>query len=162
MLTKTSVSALRALLFLAHHDSNACLSPRRIAEALGESPTYLAKALRHLVKARLLRAEKGVRGGVRMAMRPRDITLLAIVEACQGAIVGDFCHAVHPEESGCAFHHAASELHRAITGVLSHWTLEDLLEKPAPSGRRRHGVPCLIAWDTRPPIAIDRLARIGG
>lgn len=148
MLSKTSLSALRALSFVAQQEcaAEAYWSPRRIAETLGESPTYLAKVLRHLVKAGILRAEKGVKGGVRLALPVERISLLAVVEACQGTIIGDYCSAAGAGDitSFCAFHQAALELHQAITGVLGKWTLADLLKKPYHDGPVTIGVPCLM------------------
>ena len=64
MLTKTTVSAIRALIHVGLHGSGGPISPRRIAEQLGESPTYLAKVMRLLVKAGILRAHFGMAGGV--------------------------------------------------------------------------------------------------
>lgn len=151
MLGKTSQSAIRALLLLAQQEPGACWSPRRLAEALGESPTYLAKVTRHMVKQGLLEAEKGVKGGVRLALSPEDITLLAIVEACQGAIVGDFCKGDRASIGQCSFHRAAVELHDAITGVLARWTLAELLSKPAQPGVSR-GVYCLMSKGTSSPL----------
>lgn len=66
--------------------------------------------------------------------RSEEITLLAIVEACQGAIWSDFQDASQDElEHGCALHWAGVELQEAVAGVLSRWTLACLLEKPCPS-----------------------------
>lgn len=129
MLGKTSVSAIRSLLLLAGQDVQEPWSPRRIADELGESPTYLAKVLRHLVKAGILESERGVKGGVTLMRQPAEITLLAIVEACHGTIVGDYCKS-SVAGTPCAFHRAAVELHLAITGVLERWTLADLLAGP--------------------------------
>lgn len=144
MLGKTSISAVRALLLLTQQDQGCCWSPRRMAECLGESPTYLAKVTRHMVKAGILEAEKGVKGGVRLLKSPSSITLLAVVEACQGPIVGDFCRSSRPSSTHCSFHRAALELHQAIVGVLQRWTLADLLDNPA-SGHTVGGVTCLIS-----------------
>ncbi len=141
MLSKTTISALRALIYLARHGDRGCLSPRRIAEALDESPTYLAKSLRHLVKKGILRAEKGVHGGVRLGRLPPDVTLLSIVEACQGAIVGEFWQSSRPSGSYGGFGHAVVELHAAITGVLSRWTLAQFLEAPSDDPDVSHGQP---------------------
>jgi Rrf2 family protein len=152
VLGKTTITAIRSLLFLHQQEPGVCLSPRRIAEALGESPTYLAKVLRHLVKAGVLRAEKGAKGGVRLAVPPDEVSLLQIVQACQGTIVGNYCRAEVPGQRTCGFHQATVELHDAITGVLSRWTLADLLVVPyrldEPTGVRagsHAGIPCLIS-----------------
>jgi Rrf2 family protein len=145
MLGKTSISAIRSLTFLATQDLGACWSPRRLAEILEESPTYLAKVVRHLVKHDILEAEKGVKGGVRLVRPPEQISLLSIVEACQGTIVGDYCRSSRPESSHCNFHRAAFELHEAITGVLGRWKLADLLQQPAAVGETVEGITCVMA-----------------
>lgn len=132
MFTKTSISAIRTLTYLALHGTGEPLSPRYMAEKLGESPTYLAKVMRGLVKAGILRAHRGVSGGVTLDRLPGDVTLLAIVEACQGTILGDFCEDVGDLTKTCALHQAGAELHRAVIGILSQWTLAHLAEKPCP------------------------------
>lgn len=144
MLGKTSISAIRALLFLAQQERNGWWSPRRLAAELGESPTYLAKILRQLVKAGILEVTRGVRGGVRLLRQPREITLLDVVEACQGAIVGDYCRSGRPSAQVCSFHRAALELHTAIEGVLGRWTLGRLLEKPEARPGGNSAIPCLM------------------
>jgi Rrf2 family protein len=166
MLNKTSLSAIRALLFLAQQAPDSFWSPRRLAEVLGESPTYLAKVVRLLVKCGILEAERGVKGGVRLRLQPEEITLLAVVEACQGTIVGDYCRSSRPASSLCSFHLAALELHEAITGVLGRWTLAGLLARPAGCGEQAGGVTCLVAraMNTAPPrtaVAAAPLTRLG-
>jgi Rrf2 family protein len=145
MIAKTSHSALRTLLLLAQQDRTVCWSPRRLAELLGESPTYLAKVVRHLVRSGILEAEKGVKGGVRLVKPPAQVTLLHIVEACQGTIVGDYCRSSRPDPTVCAFHRAAAELHQAITAVLGRWTLAQLLEQPHAVPPSEGGFACLMA-----------------
>lgn len=144
MLGKTSISAIRALLFLARQEPARWWSPRRLAAGLGESPTYLAKVLRHLVRAGILDVARGVRGGVRLARPAREVTLLQVVEACQGSIVGDYCRSNRARSEMCGFHLAALELHGAIGRVLARWTLERLLEKPESAPGRRGSLPCLM------------------
>ncbi len=144
MLGKTSISAIRALLFLAQQEGDGCWSPRRLAAELDESPTYLAKVLRHLVKAGILEAARGAHGGVHLVRRPREVTLLEVVEACQGAIVGDYCRSGRDKSEFCSFHEAAFELHTAIERVLGRWTLERLLRNPESKSGRRSEIPCLM------------------
>lgn len=144
MFTKTSISAIRALTYLGLNGTGQPVSPRCMAERLGESPTYLAKVVRHLVKAGILRAHRGVSGGVTLNRSPEEISLLSIVEACQGAILGDFCQDADRLEETCAFHQAGAELHEATVGVLSRWTLAELLQKPCPSDTGDTQIQCLL------------------
>ncbi|MHB0955163.1 MAG: RrF2 family transcriptional regulator [Pirellulaceae bacterium] len=144
MLTKTSLSAIRVITYLGLHGGAEPLSPRYLAEQLGDSPTYLAKVVRHLVKVRILRAHRGVTGGVVLAKAPADITLLAIVEACQGEILANFCENAGNLSQTCAFHQAAAELHNAVVAVLTHWTAADLLKKPQPSKSLHKRVKCCL------------------
>lgn len=153
MLGKTSISAIRALLVLAQQPPQAVVSPRRLAEILGESPTYLAKIMRHLGKSAIVEAEMGAKGGVRLLRSPDKVTMLAIVEACQGAILPDYCRSARPTLTFCGFHRATDELHRAIIGVLEHWTLQDLLAKPAGVGAGVGGVTCLMSKALNLPAA---------
>lgn len=144
MLGKTSISAIRALLFLAQQREDGWWSPRRLAAELDESPTYLAKVLRLLARARILEVARGVHGGVRLARHPRRVTLLEVVEACQGALVGDYCRSGRLQQGVCSFHQAALELHTAIEGVLARWTLARLLRKPEISSGSRGAIACLM------------------
>ena len=152
MLTKTSLTAIRALMYVARHGEGRCLSPRTIAAELHESPTYLAKVTRELVKARILRVEMGVKGGVALSKPPAHITMLAIVEACQGAIVGAYCRQGCDLEEVCAYHRAAQELHDAISRVLERWTLEKLLKKPTPPFNGKNQIPCVILSILSPSV----------
>lgn len=144
MVTKTSISAIRTLLFLAGQRPGEVHSPRAIAEVLGESPTYLAKIARQLCKAGILHAEKGTRGGVYLTRSADKITLQQVVEACQGAFVGDYCEPGRSPKVTCSYHAAAEELRAAIVGVLSRWTLARLMERPYSRKSGQQGLPCVM------------------
>lgn len=135
MLTQTTENALRALLFLAAQSNSQFIPPRQIAQVLGASPTYMAKILNQLVKADILRSQRGPLGGVRLARSPREITVLDVFEACQGVLRGDYCEQVPPEDlpKTCAFHQAMDELDRALRRILRRWSLADLLAQPCPA-----------------------------
>ncbi len=145
MIGKTSLSAIRATVLLAQQPPGTCWSPRKLADALEDSPSYMAKVVRHLVKCGVFEAEKGAKGGVRLLRPPEKITVLTIVEACQGAIVGNFCKSDHSASTHCSFHRAALELHQAITGVLVRWTIADLMERPESVEKGRAGSRCVMA-----------------
>ena len=135
MLTQTTEAAVQALIHLVLLDREEPVSPRQIAEALSLSPSYLAKTTNLLVKANILRAHRGALGGVTLAHPSKSITLLEIVEACQGQVVGDYCREAENPLEVCAFHTAMREVHQALVQTLSKWTLADLAAQPKPKRR---------------------------
>ncbi|MBM3888192.1 MAG: Rrf2 family transcriptional regulator [Verrucomicrobia bacterium] len=149
MLTKTSVTATRLLIYLGLDADGAVASLKEVADQIGESPTYLAKIGRHLVRAGILRALRGKTGGVVLNRLPKDITLLAIVEACQGSILGNFCQETGDVAKTCALHQAGAELHDAIIAVLSRWTLADFIRRPDPAKELQGKVLCLLQGGRR-------------
>lgn len=144
MLTQTTITAIRTLVHIGLAGSHEPLSVRTIAERLGESPTYMAKVTRLLAKAGILRAHRGVLGGVELNRVPGEITFLAIVEACQGTILPDFCAETRTVTGTCAFHVATAELHQAVVGVLARWTLEHFVKQPVPTGGAHQHAPCIL------------------
>jgi DNA-binding IscR family transcriptional regulator len=70
--------------------------------------------------------------------------LLAVVEACQGTVLGDFCQDTPDLTLTCAFHQAGAELHQAIMKVLTSWTLADLIQRPCPAKELQGQVHCLL------------------
>jgi Rrf2 family transcriptional regulator, nitric oxide-sensitive transcriptional repressor len=134
MLTGTTELAIRALILLGLSAEGKPIPPRRLAETLSCSPTYLGKTLGHLVRSGILRSVRGAHGGVVLAREPKSITLLEIVEDCQGAVLGDYCHGIRADEvaMSCRFHRVMAELHGQVLRTLSGCTLADLLACPAP------------------------------
>jgi Rrf2 family protein len=142
MLTETSIAGVRALVHLVLEDAGDPTPPRQIAEDLGLSPSYLAKTANQLVKADILRSQRGAHGGVSLSRSPEEITLLEIVEACQGKILGSYCEPTGQMSRVCAFHKAMVEAHDCLLGTLSRWTLADLAEKPGPAPSLAKSVKC--------------------
>jgi Rrf2 family protein len=151
MLTQTAELGIQLMLFLALHEGREPLPPRVMAGQAGASPTYTAKVTGQLVKAGLLRAQRGAHGGVVLARDPAQITLLEIVEACQGVILADYCQPYADLTQTCAYHEAMAELHSALTGVLSRWTLALVAARPCPHEALRPLVQCKLGWLTPPP-----------
>jgi Rrf2 family protein len=156
VLTGTTELALRALIVLGLERPAHPLPPSRLAVALGCSPTYLGKTLNLLVKADVLQSVRGARGGVVLARNPASITLLEVVEACQGSLVGDFCRELGAHAPGaCRFHQVMAAIHAEVVERLAGCSLQALLE--APFGEQRAGrgaVHCRMAF-----VAAARRAR---
>jgi len=157
MLSGTTLSAVRTLLFIAEQGPEV-ISPKRIAAELGESPSYLSKVSGLLVKAGVLRAEKGVKGGVQLAKPPSQITLGEVVGACQGPLTGGHCRADCDPAVACSFHQAAVELEAAAVGVLSRWTLSKLLKKPSTTRRLAGGYRCVMLGPAQTKESVRRIS----
>jgi Rrf2 family protein len=75
---------LHAATSLAQLGPGAAASAAQLAEHYDLPPAYLAKQLQALVRAGVLSAATGPRGGFRLARPAAEITLLQVVEAVDG------------------------------------------------------------------------------
>lgn len=152
MLTKTTLIGIKALVYLGLYGGSEPVTPRRIARHLGTSPTYMAKVTSLLVKSNILNSYRGALGGVRFNRPAESITLLEIIESCQGRrVAGDYCQEAPDPQSVCAFHRAMHEAHQAIIEVFSNWTLADLIARPGPNGEFADELRCIMA-DIKLPV----------
>jgi Rrf2 family protein len=85
---------------LAQLEPGATASAKQLAEYYDLPGPYLAKQLQALVKAGLLAATTGPRGGFRLARPPDEITLLQIVEAVDGAASPYECREIRQQGRG--------------------------------------------------------------
>ncbi len=144
MITKTSDLGIQATLYLAMRAEETPVPPRVIAEICESSATYTAKVIQHLVRAGIMRSTKGSKGGVTLAMHPRDISLLHIVEACQGKILAEYCEDYDDTSRLCGLHKAMMQLNGAITSVLTQWTVQSLVDNPTPHDSVRDHIDCKL------------------
>lgn len=149
MLNQTTVTALQTLLYLSQRPETTPVPPSEIARQLDASLPYLAKINTMLVRADLLRAHRGAKGGMTLARPPKSIRLLDVVEACQGKVLGDYCQPYDDIKIVCGFHAAMHELQGAIVASLTRWTLADLIARPTPTGALKGHVNCRMACAVR-------------
>ena len=166
MLTRTTECGIQALQYLAHRADAAPVARHELAAALDLSSTYLAKIVSALTRAGILRSSRGASGGVLLARAPAAITLLQILEACQGPVRPQHCGAKSPPRGGvCPFHRAMEQMHVALTQVLGAWTLADLAAGGCHSDEDRLPGACRVmnvararraALDQRAPVKPPR------
>lgn len=77
--------ALHSAWLLAQAPDGTAVPTRRLAEFHGVPQDYLAKALKALVRADVLAATPGPRGGYRLARAPQEISVYEIVAALDGS-----------------------------------------------------------------------------
>ena len=111
------------------------VTPGMISERFDSSPTYMAKVLGALARQGILDSRRGLKGGFSLNRTPDKITLLEIVEAAQGAVVGNYCQELpkNSQKNSCGYHHAMQELQDAVQGALGKWTVQDILKHPMPT-----------------------------
>lgn len=147
MITQTSEIAIKALIYLARCEKYQTVPPATIAGALGCSPSYLRKVTGQLAKAALVEARRGPHGGVRLAADPRRLTLLEIVEATQGLLIGAYCRGIGDDLGPvCAYHKAMWDVRKATRDALARWTLQDLLVRPLPTGELAANAECKMRF----------------
>ena len=145
MLNKTTLSALRVLIYLGRQGKQIPIPIVKIAKALHLSRANQAKIVSVLVKAHLLVSHRGAHGGVAISRPLSTISLLEIIEVCQGRFLADYCAEASDIQPTCAFHQAMKETHDGIIRVLSRWTLAELVARPGPAGMHRKNKNCRVA-----------------
>lgn len=99
--------AIRMLAELVRSDE-AIVSVRYAAEK-NEVPYSFARSIQHdLVQAGIVTSVRGSRGGMMLAVDPRETTLKTIVEAIQGPICVAECDTEGPMNGACPFKESCS------------------------------------------------------
>ncbi|MGW0184055.1 RrF2 family transcriptional regulator [Nocardia sp. NPDC003345] len=135
---------------LAQLDPGETVSGAQLAQYFDLPAPYLAKQLQGLVRAGLLSATTGPRGGFRLARPAADITLLQLVEAVDGGAAPYECREIRQQGRGalpseecrtpCLLAVKMAEAHEAWRQTLAATNLADIVaELPtwAPSRTRR-------------------------
>jgi Rrf2 family protein len=132
---------------LAMLDPRATASSAQLAQYYDLPAAYLAKQLQALVKAGVLAATTGPRGGFRLARPASEITLLQVVEAVDGASSPYECREIRQQGRGalppeqcrrpCALAEKMAEAHEAWRRSLAGVSLADILATLPPSAPAR-------------------------
>lgn len=91
----------RAMLFLASLPDGMTTSFREIGRQMAIPQQFLAKILKTLVRAKLVRSTRGAHGGYSLARPASQITFLEVIEAVEGAVEVNVCTGA--DHDGCAF-----------------------------------------------------------
>jgi Rrf2 family protein len=132
---------------LAQLEPGATASAARLVEYYDLPAASLAKQLQTLVKAGVLSATPGPRGGFRLARPAAEITLLQVVEAVDGASQPYQCREIRQQGRGalsaeecrraCILAEKMAEAHQAWRHSLAGVTLAEILATLPPSAPAR-------------------------
>ncbi|MBN2448469.1 MAG: Rrf2 family transcriptional regulator [Phycisphaerae bacterium] len=91
--SKASTYAILSVIEIARHqganNDEGTIRASEIAEHFELPAAYAAKVMTQLVRADILRSDRGPRGGFRLTRSPKDISVLEILEAVDGQIEVD-------------------------------------------------------------------------
>ena len=83
MFSSTQEYALRAVIWLAQHETEGATGAARIAEETSVPASYLAKVLQSLAAGGILTSKRGAGGGFRLKTSPDNLTILQVVSAVE-------------------------------------------------------------------------------
>jgi Rrf2 family protein len=89
----------RAMVYLASLPEGMTTGFREIARKMDVPEQFLAKILKTLVQAKLVKSMRGSHGGYSLARQASQITFLDVIEAVEGAVTINHC----TREKGCSF-----------------------------------------------------------
>ncbi|MHB9093126.1 MAG: RrF2 family transcriptional regulator [Eubacteriales bacterium] len=114
--------AFRAILYLAGQTRGKVVEAQAIARQQVVPMRFLLKIMPSLIKAGIVKSQRGVGGGYYLAKDPKDITFLDVVEAVEGPIAINRCLV---DEKYCSKHGAPTcQVHRALADIQGILVLE--------------------------------------
>lgn len=135
LFNQTVMYALRAMNQLAVEYNECFVRSAKLAECTRVPPHYLSKVMRQLVMCELVVAQKGHRGGFRLARPPHEIHVVEVLEAMAVPIYAlpcafgwERCDSSNP----CPLHWAWMDLTRSVREWAEKTTLDQVEHSPMP------------------------------
>jgi len=128
MISQTAEYALRAVVYLA--DQTDPQTNAQIAEATEVPVGYLAKVMQSLSRARIVTAQRGLRGGFRLAHKPDDLTVLGIVNIIDPVRRFHECPLGLHGINLCPLHRSLDNAAKAVEETFGDTTIADLIRVP--------------------------------
>ncbi|MGK5086434.1 Rrf2 family transcriptional regulator [Bdellovibrionota bacterium FG-2] len=79
MISRTGLLALKALTSLAELEPHEFLGARSLAKQIDAPANYLGKLLQRLIREHLVKSQKGLGGGFRLAKEPSKVSLYEVL-----------------------------------------------------------------------------------
>ncbi len=124
--------ALRMMLEFALHPDE-CTKISQVAERQGISDKYLEQIVSILSKAGYVKSRRGSHGGYLLSRKPSEYTVGMILRLTEGSLAPVSCLEENPSQcprwETCATLKVWNQLNDAISQVVDHMTLEDLVRE---------------------------------
>lgn len=134
MLSKKTKYGLKALTYIARHESSAPVLIATIAESENISHKFLESILLTLKKADILGSKKGKGGGYFLAKDASEIKMTDVIRSLEGPIAMLPCVSLNfyercddcPDEDKCGVHKLMIQVRDQTLSVLKNNTLADI------------------------------------
>lgn len=127
-ITRETDYAIRCILYLSESTDKVAIAGE-IAEAMKIPKSFLAKILQKLTRAKIVQSFRGVKGGVKLAKKPEEISLLDVIETIEGDVGMNIC-AVNKracdQSKECSVHPVWIEIRESVEGILKRYNFENL------------------------------------
>ena len=130
-LTKAGEYGLRAVRYLVENGDDTRVSIGDISNNKNIPEPFLRKLFKPLVQQGIINSTRGVAGGVKLARKPEEITILEVVEALEGPLSLNEClmaDAVCEFMTECGMHDVWEEAQAAMAKVLKSRNLTHLVK----------------------------------
>jgi len=128
-LTREGDYGIRSVLYLARQPYKKISFVAEISEEYKIPRSFLAKILQKLVKAKIVRSYRGVKGGFSLARQAKDISVLDVLEAIEGKLSMNICLADKRKcdfSRHCPIHSVWANVQVKVTDVLKKSNFDEL------------------------------------
>jgi Rrf2 family transcriptional regulator, iron-sulfur cluster assembly transcription factor len=128
-LTREGDYGIRSVLYLARQPYKKISFVTEISEQYKIPRSFLAKILQKLVKAKVVRSYRGVKGGFSLARQARDISVLDVLEAIEGKMAMNLCLSDKKKcdfSRNCPIHSVWANVQSKVVEVLKKSNFEEL------------------------------------
>lgn len=128
-LTREGDYGIRSVLYLARQPYKKISFVTEIADEYKIPRSFLAKILQKLVKAKIVRSYRGVKGGFSLARQAKEISVLDVLEAIEGRLTMNVCLADRKKcdfSRHCPIHGVWANVQAKVADVLKKSTFDDL------------------------------------
>lgn len=128
MISQTAEYALRAVVYLADQDDPQ--TNAQIAKVTEVPVGYLAKVMQNLSRARIVTAQRGLRGGFTLAHDPDELTVLQVVNTVDPVRRFHECPLGLHGIDLCPLHRSLDDAAKAVEETFGDTTIADLIRVP--------------------------------
>lgn len=129
-LTRAGEYAVRCAFYLSFRGVGVVSNKKEIARAMDIPSQFLGKIAQQLARAGIIEIVQGSKGGYRLLVSPRKLTMLAVVEAVVGEIYLNDC-IIRPQScrrtSVCAVHRIWEKARNQLRATLRQADFETIL-----------------------------------